>query len=294
MTKQTTKSEYEQWVDEDVELTDGYMEKIDNQFNKLLKDPNNKNSKTFDTMLSALIALWLTDLSKQMKKQMRTASSRGIAIARQQLKQKDITKIVKKSLDNKKIKDGLNANIELLERDLAYVSSSVSGNAKRIISEIKNNVLETKKQLSEDLKNAYSAYGVTFYYDRAGKRHKISDYIKQKSLTVIADSMRRSYLKTALRYGVDLVRIVHLNIHPHCPLCSPFDNKIVSISGKTKGYMTWAEACMAGIGHNFCDDIPMNFELAPTDSGNDGNITLSEENKKRIAYNKKRGYNFHL
>jgi len=101
------------------------------------------------------------------------------------------------------------------------------------------------------------------------------------------DCMRAGLFYEAISKGVDLVKIVHLNIHPHCPLCAPFNNKILSISGKTEGYMTIDEAYMAGLWHAYCDDIPVMYELAPSQGESD--IELNEQNKKRKEYNTRKG-----
>ena len=110
-------------------------------------------------------------------------------------------------------------------------------------------------------------------------------------MRVFTDSVtiqRTTYFVRAIQYGVDLVRIVHLNIHPTCELCAPFENKILSIQGDTEGYITLAEAEDYGLFHPNCDHVPEELELDPTDNGGEGEISLNDKNKKRYEYNKKK------
>ena len=132
--------------------------------------------------------------------------------------------------------------------------------------------------------------GIAEYQDRAGKKHSIVDYINQKSLDEITKIMRNSYFMQAKKYGVPYVRIIHLNLHPHCALCEPFTNKVLALEENDKGVMTLAEASRYGLFHPYCDDVPMNMVLETDYDVGDTDIKLSEENKKRKIYNNKRGF----
>jgi hypothetical protein len=53
-----------------------------------------------------------------------------------------------------------------------------------------------------------------------------------------------------LEYGEDLVIVS--DIDPTCPLCRPWNDAVLSISGQTEGYSTVAEAEDAGLFHPRC------------------------------------------
>ena len=55
--------------------------------------------------------------------------------------------------------------------------------------------------------------------------------------------------------------------------------------------MTINDAAIQGLFHPNCDHVPEQLELAPVDNGGDGNIELSEANRKRAEYNKKKNFN---
>jgi hypothetical protein len=184
----------------------------------------------------------------------------------------------------------LDSVIKSNEVTLAYVLDGIKVNTDNIIKDIKSNVIDTKKVISAELASEFAKNGISEFQDRAGRRISINNYIKQKSLDEITKIMRNSYFMQAVKYGVPYVRIVHLNLHPHCALCEPFTNKVLALEENDKGVMTLAEANSVGLFHNFCDDVPMSMQLENDFNEDDIKINLNEENKKRKIYNKKRGF----
>ena len=150
--------------------------------------------------------------------------------------------------------------------------------------------IQEKKKIASDLAADFIEKGINFFYDRAGRKYSIAEYINMKVMTEAINAERIAFFTRAVQYGVDLVRIIHLNLHPTCELCAPFEGRILSIRGVTEGYMSLEEASMQGLFHPRCDHVGEELELAPTDNGNDGEIILNEANKKRYEYNKKRGF----
>lgn len=292
VTKQQTKTKqkYEDWVDEDTQLAEDFTDKLNKLFFRMLRNPSDKEMDNFQTVRDALIVMFLADLMDKLNIQLNNAMQTGISVANEQLKRLKIDKIVKKTINDKKFKDMLNSVVESNQTTLAYVLDGVKVNTDNIIKDIKSNVVDTKKVISAELASEFAENGITEYEDRAGRKHKITDYIKQKSLDEITKIMRNSYFMQAAKYGVPYVRIVHLNLHPHCALCEPFTNKVLALEENDKGVMTLAEANSLGLFHPYCDDVPMNMQLEENFDSNDIQISLNEENKKRKVYNQKRGF----
>ena len=288
--KTKTKQEYEDWVDEDTQLAEDFTEKLNKLFFRMLKNPSDKEMDNFQTVRDALIVMFLADLMDKLNIQLNNAMQTGISVANEQLKRLKIDKIVKKTINDKKFKDMFDSVIKSNQTILAYVLDGIKVNTDNIIKDIKSNVVDTKKVISAELASEFAENGITEYEDRAGRKHKIADYIKQKSLDEITKIMRNSYFMQAVKYGVPYVRIIHLNLHPHCALCEPFTNKVLALEENDKGVMTLAEASQQGLFHVFCDDVPMAMELTNDFSEDEIKINLTEENKKRKAYNKKRGF----
>lgn len=289
-TKTQTKQEYEEWVDEDTQLAEDFTDKLNKLFYRMLKNPSDKEMDNFQTVRDALVVAFLIDLMDRLKIQLKNSMQTGIAVANQQLKRLKVDKIVKKTINDKKFKDMLDSVIKSNEVTLAYVLDGIKVNTDNIIKDIKSNVVDTKKVIAVELAEQFAENGISEYQDKAGRRHKISDYIKQKSLDEITKLMRNSYFMQALKYDVPYVRIIHLNIHPHCPLCEPFTNKILALEENDKGVMTLAEANRLGLFHPYCDDVPMSMQLENDFSEDDIIINLTDENKKRKQYNDKRGF----
>ena len=54
-TKQQTKQEYEDWVDEDTQLAEDFTDKLNKLFYRMLKNPSDKEMDNFQTVRDALI-----------------------------------------------------------------------------------------------------------------------------------------------------------------------------------------------------------------------------------------------
>ena len=289
-TKTKTKEEYKDWVDEDTQLTEDFTDKLNKLFYRMLKNPSDKEMDDFQTVRDALIVAFILDLMDRLKVQLKNSMNMGINVANEQLKRLKVDKIVKKTINDKKFKDMLDSVLKSNEVTLAYVLDGIKVNTDNIIKDIKSNVIETKKVISAELAAEFQKNGISEFTDRAGRRISINNYIKQKSLDEITKIMRNSYFMQAVKYGVPYVRIIHLNIHPHCALCEPFTNKVLALEENDKGVMTLAEAESVGLFHVACDDVPMSMQLENDFNEDDIKINLNEENKKRQAYNKKRGF----
>ena len=291
MTSKTeTKQEYKEWVKEDTDLSEDFSDKLNKAFYRMLRNPSDREMDNFQRVRDALIAMFLASLIDNLRVQLKNSMNMGISVANQQLQRLNINKIVKKTINDKKFKNMLDSIIKSNAVILAYVLDGIKVNTDNIIKDIKSNVIDTKKVIATELAEQFAQNGIAEYYDRLGRRHKISDYIRQKSLDEITRIMRNAYFMQAVKYGVHYVRIIHLNLHPQCPLCEPFENKVLALEENDEGVMTLAEADAFGIFHFNCDHVPMAMELTNTFSEEEIDINLSEQNKKRKQYNKKRGF----
>lgn len=286
------KDQYDEYVQEDVDVADNYLDKIEKHFLAYLKNPTDKQSEVFRNLRDAFILALLTDLFKKWKRQSKQAVKDGYNVAKQQLDDKKITNIVNKKIKVDDILNVYQAKSDSVLADMTVVTEQIKANSERVIKDVQNNLVDARAKISSDLLTIYSENGITYYTDTAGRRHSIKDYVKMKSLDLVTASARSSMFNEAIRRGVDTVKIIHLNIHPQCELCKPFNNAILSIRGETKGLMTIDEAYSFGIFHNFCDHMPFVYELAPKDEPKE--IKLNEKNKKRQQYMKRKGYKFNL
>lgn len=278
-------------IEENTDSTADYMDKINQSFFLMLKNPTDKEIEKHRKIRDALIALWLASLFKDLEEQLYNSAQKGIDEADKQLKAKNITEVKDKNITvdtfEKQVNDRQAADVE----DIPLTAQNIKTNSENVIKQLGTVSYDNEKvkKISADLAADLMQRGISFFYDRAGRRWSIAEYINMKTMTETITAERLAFFTRAIQYGVDLVRIVHLNIHPTCELCAPFENKILSIRGDTPNYMTIQEAEMQGLFHPRCDHIPEQLELAPEDKGEEGKIELNEANKKRYEYNKKRG-----
>lgn len=285
------KQSFETDIDENTDLTTDYMEQINKSFFTVLKNPTDKEIENHRKIRDALISAWLASFFKDFEGQLYKSAQRGIDEADKQLKAKNKTEIKDKSITVETFENQVNQRQKADEEDILLVSQGIKTNSENAIKQLGAVSYDNERvrKISADLAADLMERGITFFYDRAGRRYSIAEYINMKTMTETISAERLSFFTRAVQYGVDLVRIVHLNLHPTCELCAPFENKILSISGNTEGYMSITDAELQGLFHPRCDHIPEQLELAPEDNGDDGVIELNEANKKRYEYNKKRG-----
>lgn len=284
------KKDIEQQVNENYSATVDYMEQLNKALELAIKDE--KERKKQEQINDALLSAWLALMFANLEDDLYNSAQIGIDEADKQLKAKNITTIVDKNITSETYEKQVQARLESAKSDLITVAEEIKSNSKSIIRNIENTITkEQQKKLADDLLKVLKANGVTFFFDKAGRKWKIENYVKMRTITETVQAQRMAFFTRGVQYGVDLVRIKHLNIHPTCQLCAPFENKILSITGNTSGYMTIQEASLQGLFHPNCDHVPEDLELAPTDKGDEGKIELNEENKKRFKYNKKLDFN---
>lgn len=283
---------YNEYIDTDLAISEDYTNRINKHFMAYLKNPTEQQEETFKSLRDALIIAFLADLLKKWSKQSKKSINIGYDTSKTQLDKKNIKKILDKNITTDKILELYKPKVEQALVDLTVNMEQVKANSDRIINNIKTNLTESSKSLGLEMIEDLQDYGITYFTDTAGRRQDINNYIKKKSLALILDCARAGLFYDAIRKGVDTVKIIHLNIHPHCPLCEPFTNAILSISGKTEGLMTIDEAYSLGLWHFYCDDVPIAYELAPEDEPKE--IKLNENNKARKRYMDSKGYKLNL
>lgn len=278
-------------IDETESKSNKYMGKINNALFLMLKNPTDEQIKKFRDTRDALLVGWFMAIMEDARPDYYNAAQIGIDTADSQLKIKGITKIRNKKITKETYTGKVNNSLNSLQQDLNAITESIKANSERIIKELKSsptaNTLQEQKKISSEVAADLQEKGITFFTDKLGRKTPIEKYIKMRVFTDSVTLQRTTYFVRAIQYGVDLVRIVHLNIHPSCELCSPFEGKILSINGDEVGYMTIEEAENYGLFHPNCDHVPEELELAPQDKGGEGIIRLNEKNQKRYDYNTK-------
>ena len=282
----------EETINESESKTDSFMSKVNKALFDMLKNPTDEQIKKFRDTRDALLVGWLMAMMEDAKPNFYQAAQIGIDVADTQLKEKGIKEIKNKNISKATFVEKVDSKIDSLQQDLSAITESIKANSEKIIKELKSsptaNTLKEQKKISAEIAADLQEKGITFFTDKIGRKTPIEKYVRMRVFTDSVTIQRTSYFVRAIQYGVDLVRIVHLNIHPTCELCAPFEGKILSINGDEVGYMTIEQAQNYGLFHPNCDHIPEELELAPVDNGGEGVINLNKANEKRVEYNNKK------
>ena len=283
------KKDVEESIDNNISATVDYMEQINRSLNAALEEE--KKQKEHQQLTDAVLSAWLGLMFANFEDDLYNSAQIGIDEADKQLKAQKITEVVDKNITVETFEEQIQTRLDSVKSDLITVAEEIKSNSNSIFKDLSSTITkEQREKLQKDLLKVLQDNGVTFFFDKAGRKWQIENYVKMRTLTELVQGQRMAFFTRATQYGVDLVRIVHMNIHPQCPLCIPFNGKILSINGNTPGYMTIQEAAIQGLFHPNCDHIPEKLELAPIDNGGEGVIELSEENKKRAEYNNKKNF----
>lgn len=76
--------------------------------------------------------------------------------------------------------------------------------------------------------------GITGFVDSAGRKWKLSTYADMVIRTTTSEAQNRAVANSVLGRGLDLVRVDE-HKHPN-DVCSPYDGKVFSLTGRTPGY----------------------------------------------------------
>ena len=109
----------------------------------------------------------------------------------------------------------------------------------------------TQKEVSATLLDRLLASDSQFkFVDAKNRVWNTNAYVEMLSRTTMLNAGRETYLDTCAEKGKDVVRItVSGNA---CPKCAEWENRLVSISGKTKGLPTLQQAIDSGLFHPNC------------------------------------------
>ena len=122
-----------------------------------------------------------------------------------------------------------------------------------IVSETTAQVLlgtQTRREAAQEALNRFAKKGITGFVDKAGRGWNLTSYTEMAMRTGCGHAAIQGHTDRLLANGLDLV--IGSDAPRECPLCAPWEGKVMSISGRTPGYPTLAEARAAGWQHCNC------------------------------------------
>jgi len=124
---------------------------------------------------------------------------------------------------------------------------------REIIAEASKSALigvETRKQAAQYALNRFADAGIGTFVDKAGRIWALASYVEMATRTTIAHAAIQGHIDRQKELEQDLIIISdHDN---ECPICQPWENRILSISGKHKTYPSLQSVINAGLFHPNC------------------------------------------
>jgi hypothetical protein len=106
------------------------------------------------------------------------------------------------------------------------------------------------REVKNMVKSVLSEYGLDSLIDKAGRSWSLDRYTEMLIRTKTVEARNRGLINRVLENGYDLVQVSdHMG---ECDLCRPWEGRILSLTGQTKGYPTLAEAESQGLFHPNC------------------------------------------
>lgn len=109
---------------------------------------------------------------------------------------------------------------------------------------------EALRKVKERIKSVLLEDGLTALVDRGGRGWSLDRYAEMLFRTKMVEARNRGVANRLVENGYDLVQVsYHFKA---CALCAPWQGKVLSASGYTKGYPTVLDAERAGLFHPNC------------------------------------------
>lgn len=156
---------------------------------------------------------------------------------------------------------------------------------------------DTLRQAAQKSLNQYAAKGITGFVDKAGRRWDLQSYATMATRTVANNIAKQGHIDRSVEMGRDLMIVSAHN--GACPLCVPWSNKILSISGNNQKYPSLSDAESAGLFHPNCKHTLLAYDeedaeldkMLGIEHGAEGADAVSEDTKEVYEATQKQRYN---
>lgn len=109
---------------------------------------------------------------------------------------------------------------------------------------------ESLQDVRKVIKGTLQEQGLDALKDKSGRSWTLDRYSEMLFRTKAVEARNRGLINRVVENGFDLVQVSsHLT---SCPICAPWQGKILSITGQSRGYPTVAEAEADGLFHPNC------------------------------------------
>ncbi len=145
------------------------------------------------------------------------------------------------------------ATVDALDATHYQVLRSAMDAYRNVIAETASQVLtgvQTRRQATQVALNRFADRGIAGFTDKAGRRWDIASYAEMAVRTSTANASRQGHADKLIANDADLVIVS--DSPENCPLCGIWENRVLSLTGKTPGYPTLEDAKSEGLYHQNC------------------------------------------
>ena len=145
------------------------------------------------------------------------------------------------------------AAVNNLEHAQLQVVRKAADHWRRAIVDVSAQVLAGTYTIQEAVQRALNDFadrGLTGFIDKLGRQWSLAGYAEMAVRTTTAHAQIQGYMDRLAANGRDLVIVSdHMG---ECPLCRPWEGRVLSITGTNPDYPSVAEATAAGLFHPNC------------------------------------------
>lgn len=117
--------------------------------------------------------------------------------------------------------------------------------------------VDTRQQVIQSALNRFADRGVTGFVDRIGRRWEMGSYVEMAIRTTTSNAALQGHIDRQLELGEDLMMVSSFG--NTCPICMPWEGKILSVTGNTIKYPSIETARTAGLFHPNCKHTLMPY-----------------------------------
>jgi len=106
------------------------------------------------------------------------------------------------------------------------------------------------KTIAKNVENELRASSLSAITYKNGRNVSVDGYARTLARSILTEAQVTGIQNTHIEEGYDLVQVSdHFG---ECALCRPWENEVLSLTGRTRGYKTVAEATESGLKHVNC------------------------------------------
>ncbi len=143
--------------------------------------------------------------------------------------------------------------MQVLKNTDVTILRNVNDIYREVIGEVSSGTLvgvDTRRQAAQNALNRFANSGIKGFVDKAGRVWSMASYTEMATRATISHAAIQGHIDRQKELGRDLVIVSDHG--KECPVCRPWENKVLSISGNDPDYDSLQTAISAGLFHPNC------------------------------------------